>query len=88
MPSLFCVTHFTFWDLLADFGIAYVLERLYRIHTKRLLCDHQELAYTPKGPPRRVSMRKIISEILMETFIELSQKKRLNTYSCDTDVFC
>ena len=41
----------TFWDFVADVGIAYILETLYRIHQIRLLCDHQELACTPEDPP-------------------------------------
>ena len=47
----FFVTNSTFGDFVADVGIAYILERLYRIHQIQLLCDHQELAYTPKDPP-------------------------------------
>ena len=49
----------TFWDFVADVGIAYILERLYRIHQIRLLCDHQELACTPEDPPWRVSMKEM-----------------------------
>ena len=41
----------TFWDVVAVVGIAHILERLYRIHQIRLLCDHQELACTPEDPP-------------------------------------
>ena len=36
-----------------------MLERVFRIHQFQLLCDHQELASTPKGPPRRVSMKEM-----------------------------
>ena len=59
MSLLFFVTNSTFWDFVADVGIAYILERLYRIHQIRLLCDHQELACTPKDPPWRVSMKEM-----------------------------
>ena len=36
-----------------------MLERVFQIHQFQLLCDHQELAITPKGPPRRVSMKEM-----------------------------
>ena len=64
MSSLFFVTNSTFWDFVADVGIAYILERLYRIHQIQLLCDHQELAYTPKDPPWRVSMTQMSFRII------------------------
>ena len=53
MSLLFFVTNSACWAFAADVGIAYILERLHQI---QLLCDHQELAYTPKDPPWRVSM--------------------------------
>ena len=74
MPWLFFVTTLTFLDFLDDVGIAYILERLYRIHQIQLLGDHQELACTPKDPPRRVSMTQMSFRFVMETFVELSTK--------------
>ena len=39
------------------------MQGLYKFHEISLLCDHQELACTPKDPPRRVNMneRSLIS---------------------------
>ena len=36
-----------------------MLDTLFRIHQFQLLCDHQALACTPKGPPRRVSVKEM-----------------------------
>ena len=36
-----------------------MLERVFRIHQFQFLCDHQELARPPKGPPRRASMKEM-----------------------------
>ena len=59
IPSLFSVTNLTFRDFLDDVGIAYKHKRFYRNHQLQVLCDHQELAYTPKDPPWRVSMTEM-----------------------------
>ena len=58
----------TFLDFLDDAGIAYTLERLYRIRQIQFLCDHQKLPYTPIDPRRRVGMTEIISDFVVEAF--------------------
>ena len=47
----FFVNHLTFLDVVDDVGVAYRQGGFYRIHQIQFLCDHQELAYTPKDPP-------------------------------------
>ena len=43
---------------LADVGIANKYAReSFQLQQIQLLCDHQELACTPKDPPRRVNMK-------------------------------
>ena len=58
MPLLVFVADLTFCDLLADVVIA-SMYAVFGIHQFQLLCDNQELASTPKGPPRRVSMKEM-----------------------------
>ena len=47
----------------AIFWISWMLleydTRFYRFHEIQLLCDHQELACTPKDPPRLVDMKEM-----------------------------
>ena len=51
--------------ILWDFWIFLMLEYyigmqgFYKFHQISLLCDHQELACTPKDPPRRVDMNEM-----------------------------
>ena len=61
---LIFVTDLTFWDRVADVGIAHIPERLYRIHQIQLLRDQLELAYTQKDPPRRVSMTEMSFRVI------------------------
>ncbi len=83
----FCNT-LTFCDFLDDVGIAYKHEGCYRVHQIQLLFDHhQQLAYTPKDPHWRVSRRKGVSEICIETSVELSIKNAW-TLMPVTCIFC
>ena len=43
----------------SDVRILYRQLRFYKFHQISLLCDHQELACTPKDPPRRVDMNEM-----------------------------
>ena len=49
----------------AIFWISWMLleydTRFYRFHEIHFLCDHQELACTPKDPPRQVNMKELSS---------------------------
>ena len=56
--------------------------RFYRFHEIHLLCDHQELACTPKDPPWRVNMKER-SSFVLEHLLSYRQN-RLKTYSCGT----
>ena len=56
IPSFCFVTHVTFLHFLDDVGVAYTHKGFDRNHQIQFLCDRQELAYTPKGKPLRVSM--------------------------------
>ena len=47
-----------FGDFLDGVRVSYKHVRFYHIHQMPLLCDHQELACTPKHPPRRVDMKE------------------------------
>ena len=38
---------------------AYMLERIFKTQQLQLLCDHHELACTPKDPLRRVNMKEM-----------------------------
>ena len=38
--------------------LQYDIRRFYQFHQIPLLCHHQELACTPKAPPRRVDMNE------------------------------
>ena len=49
---------------------------LYRSHQTQSLCDCHELPYTPQDPPWRMSM----TEVCMETLIELSIRPFGNIY--------
>ena len=46
-------------DFLDADRILYKHVRFYRFHQIPLLCDHQELACTPKDPRRRVDMKEM-----------------------------
>ena len=60
MPLKVFVADLTFCDFLAGVVIASIYARAgFRIHQFQLLCDHQELASTPKGPPGQVSMKEM-----------------------------
>ena len=48
-----------FLDFLDVVRILYKHVRFYQFHQIPLLCDHQELACTPKDPPRRVDMKEM-----------------------------
>ena len=63
-----------FLDFLDVVGILYKHVRFYQFHQIHFLCDHQELACTPKDPPCRVNMKEMILIFLIRTFIELSTK--------------
>ena len=43
----------------SDVRILYRHIGFYKFHQISFLCDHQELACTPKDPPRRVDMKEI-----------------------------
>ena len=55
----FEIIAFMLWDFLNVVGILYKHIRFYKFHQIPLLCDRQELACTPKDPPRRVDMNEI-----------------------------
>ena len=46
------------FDFLDVVRILYTHVRFYQVHQMPQLCDHQELACTPKHPPRRVIAKK------------------------------
>ena len=48
-----------FWifGMLLEYYIG--MQGFYKFHKISLLCDHQELACTPKDPPRRVDMNEM-----------------------------
>ena len=66
--------------ILWDFWIFLMLEYyigmqgFYKFHQISLLCDHQELACTPKDPPRRVDMNERSLIFFIIRIIELSTK--------------
>ena len=54
--------------LLADVGIANKYTReSFQLQQGQLLCDHHELARTPKDPPRRVNMNEMGFRDIYET---------------------
>ena len=58
----------------SDVRILYRHIRFYQFHKISLLCDHQELACTPKDPPRRVDMKETSVISFIRKLIELSTK--------------
>ena len=52
--------------------LEYCMRRVYQFHQTPVLCDHQDLACTPKDPPRRVDMKEI--SIFLRKLIDLSTK--------------
>ena len=49
------------WDCFLDFvGILYKHVGFHEFHQIQFLCDHQELACTPKDPPQRLDMKEFI----------------------------
>ena len=69
MPLLVFVAHlqFLFFELMLEYQ-AYMLECVFWLHQLQVLCDHQELAYTPKGPPRRVDVNLYEFQTYLWTF--------------------
>ena len=48
---------------------------VYQLHQIPLVCDHQELACTPKDPPRRVVMQEMSQIVFIRKCMELSPKQ-------------
>ena len=48
----------------------YMLDRFFEVQQSQLLCDNQDLACTPKDPPRRGNMKDMSFRENMEQFIE------------------
>ena len=55
----FVVFNYMFLNFLDVVRILCKHVKLYQFHQIPLLCDHQELACTPKDPPRRVDMKEM-----------------------------
>ena len=67
----------TFLKILDVVSILHKHVRSYQFHQIPLLCDHQELACTPKDPPRRVDMKEaslIVFRKNVRKMIELPTK--------------
>ena len=69
-----CCFFMRFQDFLDAARILYKHISFYQCHQIRFLCDHQELACTPKDPPRRVDMKEMCLLFFVRQFIELSTK--------------
>ena len=60
--------HKIVFDLLDVVRLFYKHLGLYKCHKIPLVYDHQELACTPKYPPRRVDMKEITFSFDKETY--------------------
>ena len=62
------------WDVLDVVRILSRDERFYQFHQIPFLRDHQQLACTPKDPPRRVEIKQMSRFVCMRKIIESSTK--------------
>ena len=53
------IVFIVFFDFSEAVRILYKHVRSYQLNQILLLCDHQELACTPKDPPRRIDMKEL-----------------------------
>ena len=91
-----CLNHCVFDDiydsfkLLVHVRIANIYVRVgFRLHKFECVRDHQQLAFTPNGRPRRITTKKWVSKVFMDWNIESSIKLFENqTYSRDTSSLC
>ena len=67
------MTSFKFLDVVS---VLYKHVRFYQFHQIPLLCDHQELACTPKDPPWRVDIKNESDFFDKKTMTALASRKK------------